>query len=302
MPQGDSLSKASRRSPRPEPASPSPQAAPPTSDAPAGRPVAARASSGRAGSRNAGSNRPRRPLYQPSFLERHRSALLSGGVLFVIAVVGAIFFFSATAPTYACTNTSQPAPAGTPLPNGSPAPLGQAQPDMGNVHVTVGTNQKYAYCPPASGPHYNALNEGPIAAKYYGPDDGTRPEGWIHNLEHGGIVILYNCKMGACTDATAATLQGLATTFPDSPQCHIKAGSGSPVIARFDDMPAPFAALVWDRLIYLDTLDVTKIKAFYQSEAEVTNPELQCPRATPTPAPSLAPRGSPSQAASPSPI
>jgi Protein of unknown function (DUF3105) len=229
----------------------------------------------------------------------------------ILAVVGAFFFFSVTASAYSCTTVSQPEPAGTPLPNGSPAPLGQAQPDMGNLHIAIGSNQRYSYCPPASGPHYNNPGvDGPIPAKYYGPDDGTRPEGWIHNLEHGAVVILYNCKMGACTDANAATLQAMTQNFPDSPICGVRAGVLAPVIARFDDMAAPFAALVWDRVLYMNTLDIAEIKDFYQTEGERTNPEPQCAR--PSPSPSTAPSGSagpasvppssaPAPAASPSP-
>jgi hypothetical protein len=227
----------------------------------------------------------------------------------ILALVGAFFFFSVTASAYSCGTISAPQPSATPLPNGSPGPLGQSQPDMGNLHIPVGTSQHYAYCPPASGSHYFATDEGPIPARYYGPDEGTRPEGWIHNLEHGAVVILYNCKMGACDDTTLAALQAIPQGFPDSPICGIKAGVLAPVIARFDDMPAPFAALVWDRLLYLNTLDVNEIKQFYATEGELYNPESQCARPSPSPsggpssapstAPSTEPSGAPASSASP---
>jgi hypothetical protein len=259
---------------------------------PAGRPPGSRP----AGSRPTASSRPRRTLYQPSFFDRHRTALIGGAAAIIVALVGAFFFFSVTASAYSCGTISQPQPSATPLPNGSPGPLGQAQPDMGNLHIAVGSNQHYAYCPPASGSHYFATDEGPIPAKYYGPDEGTRPEGWIHNLEHGAIVILYNCKMGACDDATLAALQAIPQGFPDSPICGIKAGVLAPVIARFDDMPAPFAALVWDRLLYLNTLDVNEIKQFYATQGELYNPESQCTR--PSPGPSAGPSSAPSTAPS----
>ncbi|MGH2464381.1 MAG: DUF3105 domain-containing protein [Candidatus Limnocylindrales bacterium] len=283
---------------------------PPTVDAsslagatPTGRPATPRPAGGRppgsrpAGSRPAGSSRPRRTLYQPSFFDRHRTALIGAAAAIIVALVGAFFFFSVTASAYSCGTITQPAPAATPLPNGSPGPLGQAQPDMGNLHIAVGSNQHYAYCPPASGSHYNNIGiDGPIPAKYYGPDEGTRPEGWIHNLEHGAVVILYNCKMGACDDATLAALQAIPQNFPDSPICKVKAGNLAPVIARFDDMPAPFAALVWDRLLYLNTLDVNEIKQFYATQGELYNPEPQCAR--PSPGPSAGPSSAPSAAPS----
>ncbi|MFI5199576.1 MAG: DUF3105 domain-containing protein, partial [Candidatus Limnocylindrales bacterium] len=263
----------------------------PTSAKPGSKPPASRSSS-----RSGSSNRPRRTLYQPSFYERHRTALLSLVVVAIVAVVGGFFFFSATASAYSCTTITQPQPTGTPLPNGSPALLGQAQPDMGNLHIAVGSNQRYSYCPPASGPHYNNPGiDGPIPAKFYGPDDGTRPEGWIHNLEHGAVVILYNCNLGACTDTNQAALQALTVNFPDSPVCKVRAGVLAPVIARFDNMPAPYAALVWDRLLYLTSVDRDQILQFYATEAETTNPEMQCTR----PSPGAVPSGAASPAASP---
>jgi len=221
-------------------------------------------------------------------------------------LLGGFFFLSATAAAYSCATITQPEPSGTPLPNGSPAPLGQSQPDMGNLHISIGSSQRYAYCPPASGPHYNNPGvDGPIPAKYYGPDEGTRPEGWIHNLEHGAVVILYNCKMGACDDTTQAALQAIPQGFPDSPICGVRAGDLAPVIARFDDMPTEFAAMVWDRVLYLNTLDVNQIKAFYATQGERYNPEPQCTRPSPGPsgapssAPSVGPSSEPSATASP---
>ena len=89
---------------------------------------------------------------------------------------------------------------------------------MGNLHIPIGSNQQYAYCPPASGPHYNNPGiDGPIPAKFYGPDDGTRPEGWIHNLEHGAVVILYNCKMGACDTRHPGGAPGDPRGIPGQP-------------------------------------------------------------------------------------
>jgi hypothetical protein len=40
------------------------------------------------------------------------------------------------------------------------------------------------------------------------------------------------------------------------------------VIARFDQMPHPFAALVWGRVLYMDTWDPALALRFYNEEAE----------------------------------
>ncbi len=230
------------------------------------------------------------------FLERHRRPLTGLAVLAAIVLVGGFIFVQATAKAYACTTQSDPAPAAAALPNGSPAPLGQVQPDMGRSHVADGTFARYSYCPPASGDHYNGAAVGPIEARYYAPDDATAPQGWIHNLEHGGMVILYSCDQGACDDATQQALKGLFQTFPDSPVCAVPKGNTGPVITRFEQMKAPIAALLWGRELFQTKLDTAQILDYFKTQAEQHNPELECQR----PAPSAGPAPSGSAAPAPS--
>ena len=232
-------------------------------------------------------DRSRARTYTPrrrSFFERHRGEIL--GLIAVAAVVfaGGLIFVQANSKAYACTTETIPAAASTPLPDGSLAPLGQVQPDMGRSHILAPESQRYANCPPASGNHY-APPGGPIIARYYGPDDATLPQGWIHNLEHGGLVILYSCDKGACDEATQQALQALFRDFPDSPVCGFKKGNIGPVITRFEDMKAPIAALLWGRVLFQDKLDTAQILEFFNTQAELKNPEQQCARPTPTPVP-----------------
>jgi hypothetical protein len=272
------------------PPAPDPDAGPsgsPTS----GRSTNGSESHGPSGARRAGRRATQRPpAPEPSLLERRRGLLLGGLAVVVVALVGVFLFFGSTQKAYACTQLTTPAPAATPAPDSSTAPLGQAQDDMGRRHVDAGASVRYTYCPPASGSHYNAP-EGPIPARYYGKDDAAVPQGWIHNLEHGGIVILYSCTVGTCDTATEDTLRQLVATFPPSPVCAIPPGGDSPapVVARFDEMATPFAALVWGRLLLLDTLDTAKILAFYQAYGERTNPEPQCAAPSPSPGASTTP-------------
>ncbi|HEX2809594.1 MAG TPA: DUF3105 domain-containing protein, partial [Kineosporiaceae bacterium] len=132
---------------------------------------------------------PRRRLDQRSPLERFRTPLIALAVIAVVVGVSVFVFASATAPTYACSNTDtiQPAASGE---------LGQVQGDMGNTHVQTGDKVTYSVCPPASGKHVNRQGFGPLKPKVYGPDDQSTPNGWVHNLEHGGLVVLYSCSRG----------------------------------------------------------------------------------------------------------
>ncbi len=248
---------------------------------------------GPGGTSRAGRREHPRAYVRKSFYERYRSLILGLAVVATVVLVSAFVFTSAAAKSYSCSTLLQPAPAA------SGGRLGQPVDDLARQHLDVGEKARYTYCPPASGAHYNQAGQGPIRPRYYGPDDPTTPQGWIHNLEHGGIVILYNCKNG-CDGAALQELQSLAQNFPDSPVCHIPRGTNvSPVIARFDEMNAKFAALVWDRILFQDTLDTNQILEFYRTEAERNPPELLCTPASPTPAPTSSPEEA-SPSASPS--
>lgn len=258
------------------------------------------------------------PVRRRSFFERYRGTLLGLVAVGAVVLVGGFVVVQANSKAYACSTETIPAAPGGPLPNGSPAPLGQVQPDQGRDHILAPVAQRYTACPPASGDHYSAV-DGPIQARYYSPDDATLPQGWIHNLEHGGLVVLYNCGKGACDDATQKALQAFYQTFPNSPLCGIPKGTIGPVIARFDEMKAPIAALLWGRVLFQDKLDTAQILEYFATQAELKNPEQQCARptatpATPTtsanpstpassagPAPSTSPVPSDNPAASPSP-
>jgi hypothetical protein len=218
-------------------------------------------------------------------------------IVVVVVAAGAVgyLFIGATQPAYACTQIFNPSATPTIDPSSS-ARLGFLQDDMGNRHI-AGPPVTYLFCPPASGSHMNVANVAPITPRVYGPNDKVGPLNWVHNLEHGGLVVLYRNDSPGATSAGLQSFRDYFSGFPASPTCHIPAGQTSPVIARFDDMPHPYAALVWDRVMYLDSWDPALVTKFYLTEAErldangelVAPPEKQC---TVTPRPSIAPSGS----------
>jgi Protein of unknown function (DUF3105) len=271
-----------------------------------GRPVPSTGGGTTPPTRTGRRERPTRPLRERSFLERNRSRLVAVVAGAVLLSAGVFVVIGATSKTYACTTLSTPAPAESVGPNETPL-LGQAQPDMGRSHINPGTVQTYTYCPPASGFHVNSAGLGPIPPRYYGPDDATEPEGWLHNMEHSGLIVLYSCAGGCPDDATLQKLSDFASplTFPASPICKIPAGVVGPVVARFDDMKTRFAALVWDRILLLDTFDSAQILTFFQQFGDTTEPEpqVQCTQVSPSPSvePSAAPSASPSGSSSAAP-
>ena len=236
----------------------------------------------RAGRRDTERRRPP----QRTALQRVRTPLLAIVAVVALVAVGFYVFQSAAAPAYACTTIDTVQPA-------QPGQLGQVQPDQGNGHVQTGDKVTYAVCPPASGKHVNRVGFGPLQPRVYGPEDDSTPNGWVHNLEHGALVLLYSCDRGACDDAGLAALDAFDAGFPASALCGLPPGTVGPVVARFEQMPTRYAALVWDRVLYLDTLDSPQIYDFFLRYAErvtdgrvVAPPEPQCaaPAASPSPA------------------
>jgi hypothetical protein len=230
-------------------------------------------------------------------MARHRGAILTAAALAVTVLVASVVFLNATAKAYTCGEIWQPEPTASPGAGESPR-LGYLQPNMGRDH-NVDRPEAYRHCPPASGNHINLQGLGPVDARVYRPDDGVEPMSWIHNLEHGGLVVLYRCEGGdGCTDEGQSQMRDFFSTFPNSPICNFERGRVGPVFARFEEMAWPYAALVWGRVLPLESFDGQQIAEFFATEAERTNPEPLCER--PSPSPSAQPSGSVAPSASPS--
>jgi len=161
-----------------------------------------------------------------------------------------------------------PAASPTPAPSAAPQPtqrLGFVAQDMGQAHVSENTSITYAYCPPTSGDHF-ASNMAPLPRRFYGPDDDVRPGNWIHNLEHGYVVIAYK---GEPVAATLAELERVVTEAKGTEFSTRSCGLPNKVIGlRFDDMTTDFAALSWDRALLLETFDAEQLRTFAEQWQE----------------------------------
>jgi hypothetical protein len=294
------VSKSSRRSSRGGAGGAGSQTTPGAAASPAGGdPATTRrpATTTRAGRRE----RPRYGYADRSFAQRYRGLLLTlVGASVAVLVVGVVFI-NATAKAYTCNEIWQPEATAQPSAGESPR-LGYVQPNMGQSH-NVKRPQPYLYCPPASGSHLNAPGVGPIEPRVYRPDDGVEPMSWLHNLEHGALVVLYKCEgTDACDSSGQTRMREFYASFPNSPICNFPRGTVGPVIARFEDMAWPYAAIVWGRVLPLESFDGAQILQFFQTEGERTHPELvggcQRPAGGPAPSGSAAPSAAPSDSGS----
>ena len=71
---------------------------------------------------------------------------------------------------------------------------GTKEADVGTGHVNAGEPVQYAVLPPTSGGHWSAP-AAPVKAGVY--DKAVPFEATTHNLEHGGIVIVYSPSLAA---------------------------------------------------------------------------------------------------------
>ena len=198
-----------------------------------------------------------------------------------LALITVWAFSSASAAAFSCSTEWVPEPTASPAAGASPQP-GYHQESMGNTHVGAGTSNPgevaYTYCPPASGNHF--VRGGPITPGFYGPSDIPLPQGWIHNLEHGGLVVLYRGDPGdpGLSDEAQQQMQAFFSGMPPSPVCGFpptQEGAGVTIV-RFDQMATPYAALVWERVLPLETFDQDAIMEFWNTFGEQTNPEKLC--------------------------
>jgi hypothetical protein len=104
-------------------------------------------------------------------------------------------------------------------------------------HVAEGSEIDYANEPPAFGPHYGnnwgsySVHDGELARGY-----------WVHNIEHGGIVLLHS------PDASQEVVDGLVAAFdaiePDpDPACAQAGGHKRTLVAADAQLTTPVAVI-----------------------------------------------------------
>lgn len=126
------------------------------------------------------------------------------------------------------------------------------------VHVTDCTPIVHATNPPSSGEHYPTWAD-------FGEYDFALPRGfWVHNLEHGAVVVTYRCDDG-CEEDLSAARAWLASLEPD-------AGCDADGRARVLLLPDPlldvrWAASAWGHTLRADCFDAGTFSAFYVAHA-----------------------------------
>jgi len=124
--------------------------------------------------------------------------------------------------------------------------LGESFCSEGQAHVPQDSEVEWMSDPPHSGPHYPTW-------ELWGEHDSTVPRGnWVHNLEHGGIVLSYRCA-----DPCEAELEILRDVVEQRPELRI-------LLTPDPFLPGAerFAAISWTWIHRFDTPDLAELLCF----------------------------------------
>jgi hypothetical protein len=164
-------------------------------------------------------------------------------------------------------------------PMGPCAAVVQQHPIEGRVHVNDCSVVDYKTNPPSSGDHYPSW----AAYKTY---SAPVPEGFfVHDLEHGAVVLTYNCAapgaepdaQGGC-DADVAAATRMLASLPDDPSCLALEAGGvrrRSVLTPDPKLDVRFAASAWGWTLRANCFDATVFEAFEQAHY-AQGPEDTC--------------------------
>jgi hypothetical protein len=139
-------------------------------------------------------------------------------------------------------------------PNAIPAGVLLNVPNEGRLHVPEDEPPTYQYNPPASGPHF----ESPAETGFY--CEQLAEGHWVHSLEHGYIVILFD-PAAPFNEVTQLALRCLLQTAPTSPAF----GNRKLVVTPYAGLQHPLCLVAWNRQLYLDFYDPFAVIDFYQT-------------------------------------
>lgn len=169
--------------------------------------------------------------------QRRKRALWGTAIIVLVALAAALAFLF----------IKPPAPA-----QGRQIPI-----EGTRTHLPQGTDIHYKNRPPSSGDHYDETAG-------YGVFDKTLPTGnWVHNLEHGAVVVLYRPDL--CDQTCLAVLRD---TYNAAPSSQYFPGVHKMIVEPYEDMDHAVAAVAWGWLDEMDAADRERILSFYRAHVD----------------------------------
>ena len=132
--------------------------------------------------------------------------------------------------------------------------------EAGRGHISPGQgHDPYNSVPATSGPHFGGEFGAPVAWRIY--DEPLDPEQYVHNLEHGGIGIFYDCPEG-CPDIVSE----LTDLVEEG-----RSGGAKILMAPHPDMDTRISLAAWTFLDQFDVFDESRVRAFVSAHESSPN-------------------------------
>lgn len=139
---------------------------------------------------------------------------------------------------------------------------------LGREHVEVGTKVGYNSNPPTSGSHHEVWTKSGVYDKP--TDDGYL----VHSLEHGYVIISYNCEMEA--SMVIGTKVGTKSAERDKKEClafvkelkdFVDSDSWKMILIPRPSLDMNFALTAWGKIDKFNTKDASleRVKAFKEA-------------------------------------
>ncbi|MCH7625724.1 MAG: DUF3105 domain-containing protein [Chloroflexi bacterium] len=139
---------------------------------------------------------------------------------------------------------------------------GERFPEVSRIHVTSEQEDaEYNSVPATSGPHFSQ----PLAPTRWGVHETElEPEVYVHNFEHGGVAVFYNCPEGCDT---------LKTQLTQLVNTGVNRGAKM-LLAPHSGFDGRIALAAWTFLDIFDEYDEDRIRDFFDShESSPNSPE-----------------------------
>jgi hypothetical protein len=106
----------------------------------------------------------------------------------------------------------------------------------------------YSDAPPVGGDHNICW------AKWGVYDEELADERWVHNLEHGGVVFLYNCPDGCANDVDTMRV--------------FVSGRTQALLTPYNALPTRYAVVSWGVRLTTNCFDMPAFQQFYQEHVD----------------------------------
>lgn len=194
--------------------------------------------------------------------QRRKKRFVRIGGFTLLAVVSFAFIAGLFLPSITGLGGGGHAGGGGVFGGGAPDGPGILIPDAGREHINLGqAHTEYKSVPPTSGPHYGQ----PLAPTRWGVhEEQIEDEVLIHNLEHGGIGIFYDCPDGC--DDIVQELTALVERGTD--------GGLKIILSPYAGMQNRISLAAWNFLDQFDEYDDGRVQAFINAhESSPNSPE-----------------------------